>query len=125
MALKRRVEDAEPAAQVLLHGKLLLELGLQLELLRVVALLVLAHGYERPERPPLVAVDPVDRMLTALELEDRGEELRPESLLLQALGHGVDRRHLILEIGIADDDPRVPERVLAPLELRAGRGRDR
>ena len=34
-------------------------------------------------------------------------------------------RDLILELRIADDDPLVPERVLAPLELGAAVGRDR
>ena len=63
-------------------------------------------------------------MLAALELEDRGEELRAEALLLEALRDGVDRRDLILEIGVADDDPRVAELVLAALELRAGVGGD-
>src|SRR5438128_2295770 len=118
-ALERRVEDAEPAGQVLLHRQLFLQLGLQLQLLRVVPLLVLPSRDEGPERPPLVAVDPVHRVLAAIELEHCGKELRAESLLLQTLGDRVDRRHLILELWIADDDPRVAERVLTPLELRA------
>src|SRR5216684_7288604 len=105
--LQRRVEDPEPAGQVLLDRQLLLQFGLQLELLRVVSLLVFARRYEGPERAPLVPVDPVDRMLAAVELEDRGEKLRPETLLLETLGHCMDRRHLVLEIGIADDDPGV------------------
>jgi len=37
----------------------------------------------------------------------------------------VHRRDLILQLGIADDDPLVPERVLAPFELGAAVGRDR
>ena len=51
--------------QVGLDGQLLLELRLQLELARVVALLLLAGRDERPERAGLEAVDPVDRMAAA------------------------------------------------------------
>src|SRR5947209_3505918 len=58
-----RVEDAEPAAQVLLDRELLLELRLQLELLGVVALLVVARWDEGPERAALVPVDPVHGLL--------------------------------------------------------------
>ena len=72
--LDGRVEDAEPAGKVLLDRELGLELGLQLELLGVVALL-LALRHERPERAALEAVDPVDRLLCAVELEGRGEQL--------------------------------------------------
>src|SRR5438270_3756563 len=102
MTLERGVEDAEPARQVLLDGKLALELRLQLELGGVVPLLALALRHERPERPAFVAVDEVDGMLAALEPEDGGEQLRAEALLLQA---GRDRVHgcdLILELRIAD-----------------------
>src|SRR6266566_3846641 len=120
MRLERSVEDAEPAGQVWLHRELLLQFGLELQLLRVVSLPVLARRDEGPERASLVAVDPVDRVLPPVELEHGGEELRPESLLLQALRHRMDRRHLILEVGITDDDPRVAEGVFAPLELRPG-----
>src|SRR5947208_11170459 len=68
--LERRVEDAEPAGQVLLDRQLLLQLRLQLELLRVVSLLVVAGRDERPECAALVPVDPVHGMLAAVELED-------------------------------------------------------
>src|SRR5205809_201598 len=81
--LERRVEDAEPAGQILLDRQLRLELRLQLQLLGVVALLVLPGRNEGPEGAALVAVDPVDGMLPALELEDRGQELRAEALLLE------------------------------------------
>ncbi len=57
--LDRRVEEREPARQILLDRQLVLELRLQLELRRVVALL-LADRDERPERAALEAVDPVD-----------------------------------------------------------------
>src|SRR4051812_9962493 len=119
-ALDRRVEDAEPAGQVLLHRQLWLELRLQLQLLGVVPLLALAGRDERPEGAALVAVDPVHRVLAAVELEDRGEELRAEALFLQALSDRVHRRDLIFELRVADDDPRVAELVLATLQLRAG-----
>src|SRR4029079_5961180 len=98
--LERSVEDAEPAAQILLLGELGLQLGLQLELLGVVALLPLAGRDERPERAALVAVDPVDGLLAALELEDRREQLGPEALLLEPLRHRVHGRDLVLELGI-------------------------
>ena len=48
----RRVEEREPACQIGLERQLLFELRLQLELGRVVALLV-AERDERPERPRL------------------------------------------------------------------------
>ena len=59
-------------------------------------------------------------MLAAVELEHRGEELRAEALLLQALRDRVHRRDLILELRVADDYPRVAELVLATVQLRAG-----
>src|SRR5690349_18686617 len=96
-ALERCVEDAEPAAQILLDRQLRLELRLELELLGVVALLPRPGRHEGPEGTPLVAVDPVDGVLAALELEDRCEQLRAEPLLLQPLGDGVNGRDLILE----------------------------
>src|SRR5438876_6433630 len=83
--LERRVEEPEPPAEVLLDRQLALELRLQLQLLRVVSLLVLPGGDERPEGTPLVAVDEVDRILAAVELEDRREQLLAEALLLETL----------------------------------------
>ena len=59
-------------------------------------------------------------MLAAVELEDRREQLRAETLLFEALGDGMNRRDLVLEVRVADDDPRVAELVLTTLELRAG-----
>src|SRR5438067_2118242 len=114
------VEDAEPAGQVLFDRELRLELRLELELLRVIPLLALAGGDEGPEGPALVAVDPVDRVLAALEAKDRRQELRAEPLLLEALGHGVHGGDLVLELRIVDDDPGEAELVLAALELRPG-----
>ena len=58
-------------------------------------------------------------MLAAVEAEDRGEQLLAEALLLEALCDGVHRRHLVLELGVADDDPREAEGILTALELRA------
>ena len=87
----RRVEEREPARQVRLDRQLLFELRLQLELGRVVALLV-AERDERPERAALEAVDPVDGVLAAVELERRGEELRAESLAPSARRRACARR---------------------------------
>jgi hypothetical protein len=58
-------------------------------------------------------------MLAAFEFEHRREQLRPEPLLVQPLRDRVHTRHLILQVGIPHDDPRVAERILAALELRA------
>src|SRR5206468_9150732 len=106
---------AEPAAQVLLDRELRLQLRLELELLGVVPFLAFAHRDEGPKRAALVAVDPVDRVPAALELEHRGEQLRAEALLLETLRDRVNRGHLVLELRVADDDPGVAERVLAAL----------
>src|SRR5207244_8623521 len=125
--LERRVEQAEPAGQVRLDRELLVELRLQLELLGVVAIL-LARGDERPESALLVAVDPVDRLAVpelGLKLERRRQQLLAEAGLLQALADRVDGRHLVLEIGVANDDPLVAEVVGLALEPRAGLPRDR
>src|SRR5262249_14142883 len=122
---KRRVEEAEPAAELGLDRQLAFELGLQLELLRVVSLLVLAGRHERPEGAALVPVDEVHGMLPAVELEQRREQLLSEALLLEALSHRVNSRDLIFELRVADDDPAVPERVVAPLELRTRRSGNR
>ena len=121
-ALDRRVEQREPARQVRLDRELLLELRLQLELGRVVALLPVARRDERPERAALEAVDPVDGMLAALEAERRSEQLRAESLRRSAPER--DRVHggdLILEVGVVDDHPLEAVRVGLPLDLAAGR----
>src|SRR5215217_111314 len=77
-ASERRAVQPEPARKVPLHRQLTLELRLQLELLGVVAL-ALARRDKRPERALLVAVDPVDRILCAVELERGREQLRPEA----------------------------------------------
>src|SRR5438128_9270658 len=121
---KGRVEQPEPAAQVLLDRQLVLQLRLQLQLLGVVAALVLAGRHERPERAALVAVDQVDGELSAFEAEDGGEQLLAETLLLESLRDRVHRGHLVLEVRVADDDPAEAEAVLAALELRAGLLRD-
>src|SRR6266545_366487 len=119
--LQRGVEDGEPARQILLDRKLGLQLRLQLELFGVVAFL-LPGRHEGPKGAPLVAVDPVDGMLPALEAEHGGEKLRPEPLLLEPGRNPVDGCDLVLEVGIANDDPGVSERVLPTFELRAGLG---
>src|SRR5882672_11550074 len=77
-ASDRCVEEREPSRQVLLDRQLVLELCLQLELLRVVAFR-LARRDERPPGAALEAVDEVDGMLVAVEAEDGGEQLRAES----------------------------------------------
>src|SRR5439155_17341872 len=64
-------------------------------------------------------------MLAAVELEDGGEELGAEALLLQSLRDGVDRGDLILERRVVDDDPRVAEGVVAAFGLRARLRRNR
>src|SRR5436309_386662 len=80
-------EQGEPLAEVGLDRELLFELRLQLELLRVVPLMLLAGRDERPPRPRLEAVDPVDGMAGAerasFELERRGEQLPAEAVVLQ------------------------------------------
>jgi hypothetical protein len=81
--LDRRVEEREPLAEVGLDRELRLELGLQLQLSCVVAFLLRAGGDERPPRSRLEAVDPVDRVLAAVEAERRGEELAAEAARLQ------------------------------------------
>src|SRR5262245_28419729 len=81
-ALQGRVEDGEPARQILFDRKLSLELRLQLELLRVVALLPFAFRHERPEGTALEAVDPEDPSAVeapALEGEHRRQQLGPEA----------------------------------------------
>src|SRR4051812_8901064 len=117
--LDRRVEDAEPAREILLDGQLAGELRLQLELFGVVALLAVAERDERPERGALVAVQPIHGVLPAVETEDGGEQLLPEAARLQLRAVRMHPGDLILEIGVGGDDPRVAERVVAPLELRA------
>src|SRR5207253_5260053 len=119
-ALDRGAEEGEPAREILLDRQLMLELRLQLELLGVVALLVLAGGDERPERASLVAVDPVDRVLAAVEAEHRGEELGPEALGLELGRDSVSARHEILEIRVADHEPLEAEGVRLTVDRRAG-----
>src|SRR5215210_4144101 len=118
--LEGGVEDAEPAGQVFFDRELFFELGLQLELLGVVALLPLARRDEGPERTALVAVDPVHGMRAAVEAEDGRQELPAEALLFQTRRDSMHGGDLVLELRIADDDPRESERVLAALELRGG-----
>src|SRR3954451_7034756 len=118
--LERRIEDPEPAGQIRLDRQLLLELGLELQLLSVVTLLALAGRNEGPEGTPLVAVDPVHGLLAALEFEHRSEELASEPRLLEPLRDRVDRGDLVFQIRVPHDDPRVAEGILAALELRAG-----
>src|SRR5262249_56746887 len=100
------------------------EFRFRLELFGLAAPRAAARRHERPEGAPLVAVDPVDGTLPALDLEDGGEELPAEALLLEPLRDCVDCCDLVLELGVAHDDPRVAELVLATLELRARVRRD-
>src|SRR5439155_10870184 len=121
-ALDRGAEEPEPARQVLLDWQLVLQLRLELELLGVVALLLLARRYERPERAGLVAVYPVDGLVRvlALEAEHRRQQLAAEPAGLQLGGGGVHRGHDVLEILVANDDPLVAELVGLRLDLAAG-----
>src|SRR5439155_24250324 len=116
----RRVEEAEPAAQVGLDRQLAVQLRLQLQLLGVVPFLVLAGRDEGPEGAALVAVHEVHGVLSSVELEDRRQELLAEALLLQPLGDRVGGRHLVLEIRVLDNHPAVAEGIVAAEELRAG-----
>jgi hypothetical protein len=63
-------------------------------------------------------------VLLALEAEGRRQELAAEAPVLQLGGDGVDTGDLILEVGVADDDPLEAERVGLPVELRACALRD-
>src|SRR5207249_814046 len=76
--------------------------------------------HERPERASLVAVDEVDRIAAAVEAEDSREELRAEAACLQLRPDEVDGVHEVFELRVADDEPRIAERVLRALDPRAG-----
>src|SRR5579884_501049 len=123
-----RVEEPEPLAEVRLDRQLLLELRLQLQLAGVVSLLLLAGRDERPPRPRLEPVDPIDGMVAApraaVEAERGGEELAAEAVLLELGGEGVDARDLIVELGVADDHPLEAERVRLAVDRRAGSAGD-
>src|SRR5581483_9670475 len=112
------------ATEVGLDRELGLELRLQLELRGVVALVLRAARDERPERSRLEAVDPVHRVLPALELERGREELPAEPLRLELGRDGVHARDLVLEVGVADYHPLEAVRVGLAIELRALRRRD-
>src|SRR5262249_51553607 len=75
----RCVEQRQPPRQILFDRELLFQLRLELELARVVALLVLER-HEGPERPELEPVDPVHRLLAVFEAERGGEESVAEPL---------------------------------------------
>src|ERR1043166_3468570 len=96
--LDRRIEQAEPPRQVLLDRKLLLQLRLQLELGGVVALLAFAGRDEWPERAALVPVDPVDRVVAAVEAERGREELRAEPARDELRPDQVHGRDEVLEV---------------------------
>src|SRR5581483_5284773 len=70
------------------------------------------------------AVDPVHRVLPALELERGREELPAEPLRLELGRDGVHARDLVLEVGVADYHPLEAVRVGLAIELRALRRRD-
>src|SRR2546421_971104 len=86
--------------------------------------MVLAARDERPPRPRLEAVDPVDGMAGAerasFELERRGEQLPAEAVVLQFRRERMDARDLVVELGIADDHPLEAERVGLAVDRRAG-----
>ena len=85
----------------------------------------LAHRDEGPERSALEAVDPRDRALVAVEAEDGRQQLFPEASGDQLGGDEVNRRHELLEVVVADDQPLEAELVAAALDLRVRvRGRD-
>jgi hypothetical protein len=58
-------------------------------------------------------------MPRALELEDGGEQLRPEAAPLQLRADEVHRRDQVLEVRILDDEPLVAEIVRLAPQLRA------
>ena len=72
--------------------------------------------------PRLEAVDPVDGIRAAVELERGGEQLAAEPLCGQLRRDEVHRRHLILDLRVVDDHPLVAEAVGLPLDLGARRG---
>ena len=80
---------------------------------------VLTRGHERPKRAALEAVDPVHRMLTAVELEDGGEELLAEPLRGELRRECVRCPDEILELRVVHDDPVVAVVVGLPLDRRA------
>jgi hypothetical protein len=112
----------------LLDRQLFFELRLQLQLARVVALLLLAGRDERPPSPGLEAVDPVNGLVglegAAVEAERGGEELASEAAILEFRRDRVDAGDLVLELGVADDDPLKAERVGLAVKRRAGALRD-
>ena len=76
--LQRRTPNSANQREDVLDQELVLQLRLELELLRVLAVgTVLAGRDERPERPACSRRS-VDRVLVSLEAEDRGEELWAE-----------------------------------------------
>ena len=87
--------------------------------------LLLAGRDERPERAPLEAVDQVHRVLVAGELEGRRQQLLAEAVRDELRGDQVHRRHELLEVVVADDQPLEAELVAAPLDLRVRVLRDR
>src|SRR5207245_10344604 len=122
----RRFVEGEPLGEVRLDRQLLLELGLQLELLRVVALLAVACRDERPELRVLETVDPVDRLLfLSLEAEGRGEQLGAEARTGELRCDEVRRGDLVLEVRVTHDQPLEAELVRLALDLRARRARYR
>src|SRR2546430_17174519 len=61
---------------------------------------------------------------TALEAERGSEELAAEAASLELRRNRMDAVDLILEVGVADDDPLEAERVALAVELRSGLLRD-
>src|SRR5436190_12891525 len=121
-----RVEQPEPARQILLDRQFRLKLRLQLHLLGVVPLLALAGRDERPEGALLEAVDPVRTALLelALEREDGGEQLAAEAAVLELLRDQMRGRDEVLEVLVVDDEPLEAHLVALALDLRARLARD-
>ncbi|HEV8180646.1 MAG TPA: hypothetical protein VGP54_10155 [Gaiellaceae bacterium] len=55
----------------------------------------------------------------AVEAERGGEELPSEAAVLELRRDGMDAGYLVLEVGVADDDPLEAERVGLAVELGA------
>src|SRR5204863_5073369 len=122
-ALKRDLPQREPARELRLEWQLGADLRLQLELALVVALMVARRGHERVVEAALEVVDEVERPPFLLEREHRSEQTVAVAAALERARHGVDRHDEVLEVGVAQDDPRVAVLVGGRLDGRAGIGR--
>src|SRR3954470_15637812 len=123
LALERDLPEREPALELRLEWQLRTDLGLQLELALGVALVVAGRRHERVVHAALEVVDEVERPALLLEREHRGEEPVAVTAALERARHRVDRDDEVLEVGVAQDDPRVAVLVRGGLDLRARVGR--